>query len=51
MPTIPRRVVAVEAGAGDLDGGGFRGGMTYGATDEFGNSVVENPLDIHDGDT
>jgi len=29
-------------------GGGFRGGMTYGETDEFGNAVVENPVDIHD---
>lgn len=29
-------------------GGGFRGGFAYGQTDEFGNSVVENPLDIHD---
>jgi len=31
-----------------LAGGGFRGGITYGATDDFGNSVVENPLTIHD---
>jgi hypothetical protein len=31
-----------------LAGGGFRGGTAYGATDEFGNSVVENPLTIHD---
>jgi hypothetical protein len=31
-----------------LAGGGFRGGMAFGATDEFGNSVVENPLEIHD---
>jgi hypothetical protein len=31
-----------------LAGGGFRGGMAYGATDEFGNSVVEHPLAIHD---
>ena len=29
-------------------GGGFRGGMTFGQTDEFGNSVAENPLEIHD---
>ena len=29
-------------------GGGFRGGMAYGVTDEFGNSVVENPLMIQD---
>lgn len=31
-----------------LAGGGFRRGMAYGQTDEFGNSVVENKLDIHD---
>ncbi len=31
-----------------MAGGGFRGGMTYGQTDPFGNSVAENPLAIHD---
>lgn len=31
-----------------LAGGGFKGGTAYGATDEFGNSVVENQVDIHD---
>ncbi len=31
-----------------LAGGGFRGGSAYGHTDEFGNAVVENPVDIHD---
>ena len=31
-----------------LAGGGFKGGTVYGATDEFGNSVVENPLLIQD---
>jgi hypothetical protein len=31
-----------------LAGGGFRGGMAFGRTDDFGNSVVENPLTIHD---
>ena len=29
-------------------GGGFRGGMSFGQTDEFGNSVAENALEIHD---
>lgn len=29
-------------------GGGFRGGMTYGATDDFGFQAVENPVDVHD---
>ena len=31
-----------------LAGGGFKGGMTYGTTDEFGNSVVDRPTSIHD---
>ncbi len=31
-----------------MAGGGVRGGMTYGATDEMGMSAVENKLDIHD---
>ena len=31
-----------------LTGGGFRGGMAFGQTDEFGNQVVEQPLTIHD---
>ncbi|MEX2168635.1 MAG: DUF1501 domain-containing protein [Pirellulales bacterium] len=31
-----------------MAGGGVRGGITYGATDEMGMSAVENPLDIHD---
>src|SRR5207302_21886 len=31
-----------------LAGGGFRGGFAYGSTDDFGNSVAENPVDIHD---
>ena len=31
-----------------LAGGGVRGGMTYGATDEFGLFAVERPVEIHD---
>ncbi len=31
-----------------LAGGGVRGGTTYGATDEFGYHVVENPVEVHD---
>lgn len=31
-----------------LAGGGFKGGTSYGTTDEFGNSVVANPLLIQD---
>ena len=31
-----------------MAGGGIRGGMAYGATNEFGNQVIENELTIHD---
>jgi hypothetical protein len=31
-----------------LAGGGFKGGMAYGATDEFGFKAVENPVHPHD---
>ena len=31
-----------------LAGGGIRGGMTYGADDEFGFKAVQNPLHVHD---
>ncbi|WP_417384650.1 DUF1501 domain-containing protein [Gimesia sp.] len=31
-----------------MAGGGFKGGIAFGETDEFGNSVVEHPLTIHD---
>jgi hypothetical protein len=31
-----------------LAGGGFRGGLAYGETDDFGNAVAANPVDIHD---
>lgn len=31
-----------------LAGGGLRGGMVYGATDEFGFAAVENKVHIHD---
>ena len=31
-----------------LAGGGVKGGMTYGNTDEFGFQAVENPVHIHD---
>ncbi|MGK0218849.1 MAG: hypothetical protein ACI9HE_002345, partial [Planctomycetota bacterium] len=31
-----------------MAGGGVRGGMTYGATDDFGYNVVENPVHIRD---
>jgi hypothetical protein len=31
-----------------LAGGGVRGGTTYGASDDFGFEVVENPVHVHD---
>jgi hypothetical protein len=31
-----------------MAGGGVRGGVAYGATDEFGYQAVENPVHVHD---
>jgi Protein of unknown function (DUF1501) len=31
-----------------LAGGGIRGGMTFGASDEFGMKATENPVHVHD---
>ncbi len=31
-----------------MAGGGIRGGMAYGATDELGYAAVENPVSVHD---
>ena len=31
-----------------MAGGGVKGGMTYGATDEFGFAAVENKVHVHD---
>ncbi|TWU61883.1 DUF1501 domain-containing protein [Crateriforma conspicua] len=31
-----------------MAGGGIKPGMTYGATDEFGYNVTENPVHVHD---
>ena len=31
-----------------MAGGGVKGGMTHGATDEFGYKAIENPVHIHD---
>lgn len=31
-----------------LAGGGIRGGMVYGATDDYGINVAENPVHVHD---
>ena len=31
-----------------MAGGGVKGGITYGATDEFGLTAVENRVHVHD---
>jgi hypothetical protein len=31
-----------------LSGGGIKPGIVFGATDEFGYSAIENPVDVHD---
>jgi uncharacterized protein (DUF1501 family) len=31
-----------------LAGGGIKGGMTYGSTDEIGYAAAENPVHVHD---
>ncbi len=31
-----------------LAGGGIKGGMTYGTTDEFSYNILENPVHVHD---
>jgi hypothetical protein len=31
-----------------MAGGGLKGGMTYGETDEFSYNITENPMDVHD---
>lgn len=31
-----------------MAGGGVKGGTTYGTTDDFGHSVVENPVSVHE---
>jgi len=31
-----------------LAGGGFKGGFTYGQTDDFGWKAIENPVHVHD---
>ncbi len=31
-----------------MAGGGVRGGMTYGKTDDFSYNIIENPVHIHD---
>ena len=31
-----------------MAGGGIKGGVTYGQTDEFGYHAMENPVSVHD---
>ncbi|MEJ7743552.1 MAG: DUF1501 domain-containing protein [Nocardioidaceae bacterium] len=31
-----------------LAGGGFKGGHVHGTTDDIGNTIVENPVEVHD---
>ncbi len=31
-----------------LAGGGIKGGLAYGSTDELGYAAVENPVSVHD---
>lgn len=31
-----------------MAGGGFKGGITYGETDEFGTNAISNPLTVHE---
>ena len=38
----------MKAFSGWLAGGGIRGGVSYGATDELGYGVAENPVAVHD---
>ena len=46
--TSPGRDHHKDAYAMWLAGGGTKPGVTYGATDEFGFNVVENPVHVHD---
>jgi hypothetical protein len=31
-----------------LAGGGIKGGLTYGETDDFSYNIVANPVSVHD---
>ena len=42
------RLLNAGFGRSWLAGGGVRGGMTYGASDEYGHRVAENPVHVHD---
>ena len=46
--TLPGRDHHKECFSIWMAGGGLKRGLTYGTTDEFGFSVVENPVHVHD---
>ena len=31
-----------------MAGGGIKPGITYGATDDYGYNIIENPVHVHD---
>lgn len=31
-----------------MAGGGVKGGLSYGKTDDFGHKAIENPVSVHD---
>ena len=31
-----------------MAGGGVKGGLSYGKTDEYGHRAIENPVSVHD---
>ena len=38
----------MQACSSCMAGGGIKGGTTYGSTDDFGHTVVEDPVSVHD---
>jgi len=47
-PDNPGRDHNAKAFSTVLSGGAVKGGMAYGATDEFGNAAIENKVHVHD---
>jgi hypothetical protein len=43
-----RAAITIHTGSPWTAGGSFKGGLAYGATDEFGFKAVENRVSIHD---
>jgi hypothetical protein len=46
--TPPGRDHHIDSFTALIAGGGFKGGLTYGATDDYGFGVTENPIHVHD---